>query len=168
MQGGQTASSPFTIWVDADACPRLLRDLLLKTSDRHQLALVFVANQPVGITPSQWIRSIQVESGADRADAEIVERCQPGDLVVSQDIPLAAQVVAKGAVVISPRAELLDASTVRARLHLRDYMDMLRGSGVQTGGSRPMSAHDRKQFADLLEKTVQQLLRQAQRRNGAG
>ncbi len=148
-----------TIWVDADACPRLLRDLLIKTSDRHRVALVFVANQPLGIAPSGLIGSLQVEAGADRADAEIVARCQAGDLVVSQDIPLAAQAVEKGAVVISPRAELLDASTVRARLHLRDYMDMLRGSGVQTGGSRPMTVHDRKRFADLLEKTIQQLLR---------
>ncbi len=160
------AAPLLTIWVDADACPRLLRDLLIKTSDRHRLPLVFVANQPLGIAPSGLIRTLQVESGADRADAEIIARCQPGDLVVSQDIPLAAQAVEKGAVVISPRAELLDASTVRARLHLRDYMDMLRGSGVQTGGARPMTANDRKQFADLLEKTVQRLQRQARLRPG--
>ena len=115
-----------------------------------------MANQPLGIRPSRLIRSIQVEQGADRADQEIINQMQPDDLVVTQDIPLAAQVIEKLGDAIHPRGEIFTASNVRARLHLRDYMDVLRGAGVQTGGPPPLSERDRKAFADSLEKMIVQ------------
>lgn len=152
----QPLDCPFTLWVDADACPRVLKELLFKVSDRHRLQVIFVANQPLGIRPSRLIRSIQVEHGADRADQEIINQMQPDDLVITQDIPLAAQVIEKLGDAIHPRGEIFTASNVRARLHLRDYMDVLRGAGVQTGGPPPLSERDRKVFADSLEKMIVQ------------
>ncbi|MEC7118561.1 MAG: YaiI/YqxD family protein [Pseudomonadota bacterium] len=149
----------FQIWIDADACPRVLRELIFRASDRHQLPVTFVANQPVGITASRLIRSIQVEQGADRADQEILARMQAGDLVVTQDIPLAAEVIAQGGTALSPRGELYTAENVRARLHLRDYVDALRGAGVQTGGAKPLGERERKAFADALETILVRLKR---------
>lgn len=152
----------FHIWIDADACPRMLRELIFRASDRHALPITFVANQAVGITPSRLIRSIQVEYGADRADQEIISRMQAGDLVVTQDIPLAAQVIEHGGTALNPRGEIYTLDNVRARLHLRDYMDALRGSGVQTGGPAPLGERERKAFADAFEKTIVRLKRVAQ------
>lgn len=152
--------SAFSIWVDADACPKLLRELMMRASDRHHLPMTFVANQSLGIRPSALIRSIQVEHGADRADQEIVARMQAGDLVITQDIPLAAQVIEKGGTALHPRGEIFTTENVRARLHLRDYMDHLRGAGVQTGGPPPLGERDKKAFADALEKTIVKLKRQ--------
>lgn len=151
-----SSDAPFHLWVDADAIPRILRDILFRASDRHLLPLTFVANQPLGIKPSIRIKSIQVTAGADRADQEIVARMQAGDIVVTQDIPLAAQVIEKGGIAIHPRGEIYTASNVRARLHLRDYMDVLRGAGVQTGGPPPISDREKKAFADSLEKVIHQ------------
>jgi len=151
-----------TLWIDADACPRILREVIFRASDRHRLPTIFVANQPVGITPSVLIRSIQVTGGADMADQEIVARMQAGDLVVTQDIPLAAQVIEKGGMALHPRGEIFTPDNVRARLHLRDFMDTLRGAGVQTGGPPPLTERDKKQFADSLEKTIVRLKRLAQ------
>mgnify|MGYP002664049755 CR=1 FL=1 len=148
-------SAPFHLWIDADAIPRILRDIIFRASDRHLLNVTFVANQPVGITPSARIKSIQVSQGADSADREIVERMQAGDVVVTQDIPLAAQVIEKGGTAINPRGDIYTPDNVRARLHLRDFMEVLRGSGVQTGGPPPISDREKKAFADSLEKTIQ-------------
>ncbi len=145
----------FHLWIDADAIPRILRDIIFRASDRHLLNVTFVANQPVGITPSARIKSIQVAHGADSADREIVERMQAGDIVVTQDIPLAAQVIEKGGTAINPRGDIYTPDNVRARLHLRDFMEVLRGSGVQTGGPPPISDREKKAFADSLEKTIQ-------------
>lgn len=164
LSSSQSSTKPaagFQLWVDADACPRLLKEVLLRASDRHELPTCFVANQSLGITPSRLIRSIQVAQGADRADQEIAERLQVGDLVITQDIPLAAQVIEKGGIAISLRGEIFTPDNVRARLHLRDYMDALRGSGVQTGGPPPMSERDKKVFADALEKTIVKLKKAA-------
>lgn len=145
----------FHLWIDADAIPRILRDIIFRASDRHLLGVTFVANQPLGIKPSIRIKSIQVTHGADSADREIVERMQAGDIVVTQDIPLAAQVIEKGGTAIHPRGDIYTPDNVRARLHLRDYMEVLRGAGVQTGGPPPISDKEKKAFADSLEKTIQ-------------
>lgn len=146
---------PFKLWIDADALPKILREVILRASDRYQLEVTFVANQNVGITPSMRIKSIQVMHGADQADQEIVDRMQAHDIVVTQDIPLAAQVIEKGGIAIHPRGDIYTPDNVRARLHLRDYMEVLRGAGVQTGGPPPISDKEKKAFADSLEKTIQ-------------
>lgn len=150
----------FHLWIDADAIPRILRDIIFRASDRHLLGVTFVANQPLCIKPSIRIKSIQVTHGADSADREIVERMQAGDIVVTQDIPLAAQVIEKGGTAINPRGDIYTPDNVRARLHLRDYMEVLRGAGVQTGGPPPISDKEKKAFADSLEKTIQKQKRQ--------
>ena len=145
----------FKLLVDADALPRILRDVIMRASDRYQLEVLFVANQPVGITPSVRIKSIQVMSGADAADREIVERMQAFDIVITQDIPLAAQVIEKGGVAIHPRGEIYTTANMKARLHLRDYMETLRGAGVQTGGPPPISERDKREFSSALDQTIQ-------------
>ena len=129
---------PFKLWVDADALPKILRDVILRASDRYQLEVTFVANQNVGIQPSVRINSIQVMQGADVADQEIISRMQTHDIVITQDIPLAAQVIEEGGIAIHPRGEVYTIANVKARLHLRDFMDTLRGAGVQTGGPPPI------------------------------
>ncbi len=146
---------PFKLWVDADALPRILRDVIIRASDRYQMEVTFVANQSVGITPSVRINSIQVISGADVADQEIVDRMKEHDIVITQDIPLAAQVIEKGGVAINPRGEVYTISNIKARLHLRDFMDTLRGAGVQTGGPPPLAERDKREFSSSLDQTIQ-------------
>ena len=146
---------PFKLWVDADALPKILREVIIRASDRYQLEVTFVANQPVGITPSIRINSLQVMQGSDQADKEIIERMKANDIVMTQDIPLAAQVIEKGGIAIHPRGEIYTEANIKARLHLRDFMEVLRGSGVQTGGPPPISDREKKAFADSLEKTIQ-------------
>src|SRR5690606_36472369 len=143
------------LWVDADALPRILKDVIIRASDRYQLEVTFVANQPIGITPSVRINSIQVMSGADAVDQEIVDRMKAHDIVVTQDIPLAAEVIEKGGIAIHPRGEIYTEAHVRARLHLRDFMDTLRGAGVQTGGPPPISERDQREFSSSLDQTIQ-------------
>ena len=143
---------PFKLWVDADALPKILREVILRASDRYQLEVTFVANQPVGITPSVRINSIQVMHGADAADQEIIARMKEHDIVMTQDIPLAAQVIEKGGIAIHPRGEVYTVANVKARLHLRDFMDSLRGAGVQTGGPATFSAGDRQAFGAALDR----------------
>lgn len=145
---------PFKLWIDADALPRILRDVIMRASDRYQLEVTFVANQNVGITPSVRINSIQVMGGADQADQEIVNRMQNNDIVVTQDIPLAAQVIEKGGIAIHPRGEIFTTANIKARLRLRDFMDTLRGAGVQTGGPPPISDRDKREFASSLDQTI--------------
>lgn len=145
---------PFKLWVDADALPRILRDVIIRASDRYRLEVIFVANQPVGITPSVRIKSLQVMAGADAADQEIVDRMQAFDIVITQDIPLAAQIIEKGGVAIHPRGEIYTTANMKARLHLRDFMETLRGAGVQTGGPPPISERDKREFASSLDQTI--------------
>lgn len=152
----------FKLWVDADALPRILRDVIIRASDRYQLEVTFVANQPVGITPSVRIKSLQVMSGADQADQEIVARMQPDDIVMTQDIPLAAQVIAKGGIAIHPRGEVYTEANIKARLHLRDFMETLRGAGVQTGGPPPLSERDKREFSSHLDQIIQKQKRKTQ------
>jgi len=142
------------IWVDADACPVVIKDILFRAAERTGVQLTLVANQPVRIPPSRCIKFIQVASGFDVADNEIVKRLGAGDLVITADIPLAAEVIDKGAVALNPRGELYTADNIRARLNMRDFMDTLRGSGIDTGGPPALSQGDRKSFADHLDKIL--------------
>ncbi|GAB3045672.1 YaiI/YqxD family protein [Acinetobacter apis] len=152
----------FKLWVDADALPRIYRDIIFKASDRYQLEVIFVANQPLGITPSVRIKSLQVLSGADQADKEIVNQMQADDIVLTQDIPLAAEVIEKGGIAIHPRGEVFTLTNIKARLHLRDYMDTLRGAGVQTGGPKPLGERDKREFSSALDQTILRQKRKTQ------
>lgn len=145
------------IWVDADACPVVIKEILFRAANRTERPLTLIANQMLRVPPSPWIRAEQVPSGFDVADRRIVELAQAGDLVVTADIPLAAQVIAKGAWVIDPRGELLDKGNIQERLTMRNFMDSLRSSGVETGGPAALSAADRQAFANQLDRLLARL-----------
>jgi uncharacterized protein YaiI (UPF0178 family) len=140
------------IWVDADACPLAVKEILYRAAERSQLPMTLVANKPLGIPRSPWITSLQVARGFDVTDNEIARRLAPGDLVITADIPLAADVVARGAHAINPRGELYTAENIRERLATRDFLEKLRETGVQTGGPAPLDHADRKRFADQLDR----------------
>ncbi|AJQ92888.1 YaiI/YqxD family protein [Gynuella sunshinyii] len=143
------------IWVDADAVPKVIKEVLIKASMRTGLPLTFVANQPVATPSVPHIRSLQVEKGFDIADNEIVRRTQLNDLVITSDIPLAAEALEKGAHVLSPRGERFTANTIGARLNMRDFMDTMRASGVpQQGGPPPLNQQDRREFANQLDRLL--------------
>jgi hypothetical protein len=139
------------IWVDADACPAVIKDILFRAANRTQVPVTLVANKLLRVPPSPWIRALQVPAGFDVADQRIVQEAAAGDLVITADIPLAAQVIANGAWVLDPRGELLDAGNIEERLTLRNFMDGLRSSGVDTGGPPSFSAADRMAFAKRLD-----------------
>lgn len=139
------------IWVDADACPNVIKDVLYRAADRTQTVVTFVANQSLRVPPSPWLRTLQVPAGFDVADNEIVKRVNVGDLVITADIPLAAEVIEKGAAALNPRGERYSPATIRERLTMRDFMDTMRASGVQTGGPAALSPRDRQQFANELD-----------------
>ncbi len=140
------------IWVDADACPVVIKEILFRAADRTQVSLTLVANQAVRVPPSRYIKMIQVESGYDVADNEIVKWVSAGDLVITSDIPLAAEVIDKGGIAINPRGELYTADNIINRLTMRDFMDTLRSSGIDTGGPPALSQGDRKAFASQLDR----------------
>ena len=140
------------IWVDADACPVVIKEILLRAAQRTKIQLTFVANQPVQVPASHNINSIQVSQGFDVADDEIVRRMDSGDLVITSDIPLAAEVIEKDGIALSPRGELYTADNIRARLNMRDFMETLRASGVNTGGPPALNQGDRKAFANHLDQ----------------
>lgn len=140
------------IWVDADACPNVIKEVLFRAADRVNVMVTLVANQYIKAPPSPNIRSLQVPAGFDVADNEIVRRVEPGDLVITADIPLAAEVLEKGGDAINPRGERYSPATIRERLTMRDFMDTMRSSGVQTGGPNTMNQRDRQQFANELDK----------------
>jgi len=140
------------IWVDADACPAVIRDILFRAVDRAAVMVTLVANQPMRLPRSRFIQSVVVPAGFDVADNEIVRRMAAGDLVVTADIPLAAQVIEKGGLAMNPRGELYTTENVRARLNMRDFMETMRASGVQTGGTASLNTRDRKAFADQLDR----------------
>jgi len=139
------------IWVDADACPVVIKDILFRAAERTGVPLTLVANQPVRVPPSRHIRMIQVSSGFDVADNEIVKRVEAGDLVITSDIPLAAEVIEKGAHALSPRGEMHTRDNIGARLNMRDFMETLRASGIQSGGPAALSQKDRQAFANQLD-----------------
>lgn len=152
MSGEVAEVRPRQIWVDADACPNVIKDILFRAADRARIPTTLVANQWIRVPPSPYIRSVQVPPGADVADSEIVRRVAAGDLVVTQDIPLAALVLEKGALALDPRGELHTADTIGQRLSMRNFMDELRGSGVDTGGPATFHARDRQAFANQLDR----------------
>tara|TARA_R110002050_G_scaffold173355_5_gene305537 strand:+ start:279 stop:725 length:447 start_codon:yes stop_codon:yes gene_type:complete len=141
-----------TIWVDADACPVVVRDILFKAATRTKVTLTLIANQMLRVPPLPNITAVQVSSGFDVADNEIVRRAMQGDLVITSDIPLAAEVIEKGALALSPRGELLTADNVKGRLMMRDFMDTMRSSGVHSGGAAAYSAADKQAFANQLDR----------------
>ena len=140
------------IWVDADACPVVIKEILYRAAKRTGTPLTLVANQPVQVPPSEFIRTIQVASGFDVADNEIVKRLAPGDLVITADIPLADEVIEKGGHALNPRGELYSKDNIKARLNMRDFMDTMRASGINTGGPPAISQRDRQEFANSLDR----------------
>lgn len=141
-----------TIWVDADACPVAIKEILFRAAHNRQVEMVLVANQAIKTPPSPYIRSVQVGQGFDKADDWIVEQVQQQDLVVTADIPLAAEVLEKGGVALSPRGQPFSPDSIKARLTMRDFMDTLRGSGIHGGGPAPLNAKDKQQFANNLDR----------------
>jgi hypothetical protein len=139
------------IWVDADACPRVIKEILYRAAERVRIPLTLVANKPLSIPASHFIRSVRVAAGFDVADNEIVRQLQSGDLVITADIPLAAEVIEKGGHALDPRGEFFTADNIRERLTLRNFMDELRGAGIDTGGPAVFSHSDRKSFANRLD-----------------
>ncbi|MFC1602868.1 YaiI/YqxD family protein [Pseudomonadota bacterium] len=142
------------IWVDADACPIVIKEILFKAAERTGAEVTLIANQPVRIPRSRHIKFIQVSAGFDVADDEIVKRVETDDLVITSDIPLAAEVIEKGGHALNPRGELYSVDNIKARLNMRDFMDTLRSSGIQTGGPSTLSQSDRHAFANHLDKLL--------------
>lgn len=149
-------SIPPQIWVDADACPGVIKDILFRAAERAQVHVTLVANQWIRCPTSRYIRALQVQGGFDVADSEIVERMHAGDLVVTQDIPLAARVIEKRGVAVNPRGERYSAENMAERLSMRNFMEELRGAGVQTGGPPAFHARDRQAFANQLDRWLAQ------------
>jgi uncharacterized protein YaiI (UPF0178 family) len=149
------------IWVDADACPGVIKDILFRAAERTGVELTLVANHSIPIPPSRLIKFLQVKSGFDVADNEIVKRLDAGDLVITSDIPLASDVIDKGGHALNPRGELYTANNIKARLNMRDFMDTLRASGIDTGGPPALSQSDRKAFASHLDTLLTRYARDA-------
>jgi len=140
------------IWVDADACPLVIKEILYRAAERAQVSLTLVANKMLSTPRSKFVRAIQVGRGFDVADAEIARRVEAGDLVVTADIPLAAQVIERGGHALNPRGEFYSADNIRERLAMRDLLEKLRETGVQTQGPEPLGQADRKRFGDALDR----------------
>ncbi len=139
------------IWVDADACPVVIKEILFKAAERTKIQTTLITNHPIRIPPSRVIHFMQVTSGFDIADDEIVKRVKQDDLVITSDIPLADEVITKSAIALSPRGELFTKENIKTRLNIRDFMDTMRASGVQTGGPPALSQSDRQTFANHLD-----------------
>ncbi|MES2129553.1 MAG: YaiI/YqxD family protein [Pseudomonadota bacterium] len=144
------------IWVDADACPGVIKDILFRVAERLQMTVTLVANQLLRVPPSRFVRALQVPSGFDVADAEIVRLLAPGDLVVTGDIPLAADVLAKGGFALNPRGEFYTPDNIAQQLTMRKFMDELRAGGVDTGGPAPFGQGDSRAFANALDRHLRQ------------
>jgi uncharacterized protein YaiI (UPF0178 family) len=142
------------IWVDADACPRLIKDILFRAAERMQVSMFLVANRLLWTPPSRFIRAMRVPRGFNVADLEIVEKVLAGDLVVTADIPLAAEVIGRGGHALDPRGMLYTKDNIQERLAMRNFMDQLRGSGVETGGPAPWSPSDSHAFANQLDRLL--------------
>ena len=140
------------IWVDADACPKAIKDILFRVAERLSITTTLVANHTLQIPPSRYIQFLQVRSGFDVADNEIVKRLMVGDLVITSDIPLAYEVLCGGGHAINPRGELYTQDNIKERLNMRDFMDTLRSSGIDTGGPTVLSSRDIQAFANQLDK----------------
>ena len=151
--------SPLTIWVDADACPVAIKEMLFRAARRTGVQLTLVANQPLKAPSAPNIRTLQVQKGFDVADDEIVQRLRAGDLVITSDIPLAAEVIEKGGHALSPRGEEHTKENIRGRLNMRDFMDTMRASGVMTGGPSALGQRERQAFANALDRLLTILMR---------
>ena len=144
------------IWVDADACPKPVKDILFRLADRKKIVITFVANQRLRLVESPFVQLIQVGSGTNIADDEIVFQCEDGDLIITADIPLAARIVAKGAQALDPRGKIYDKNNIGQLLDMRNFMDELRGSGIETGGPPGFGQKDRFKFANEVDKFIAQ------------
>jgi uncharacterized protein YaiI (UPF0178 family) len=144
------------IWIDGDACPNAIKDILFRAAQRTGISLTLVANHIVKVPPSRHISFLRVASGFDVADNEIVKRLAPGDLVITGDIPLAAEIIENQGQALNPRGELYTHDNIKARLVMRDLMESLRSSGIESGGQAPLNHSDRKAFADQLDKIITQ------------
>ena len=149
-------SSSRQIWVDADASPKVIKEILYKACERTKTNMILVANQLLETPRSRYIRSVQVASGFDVADNYIVENSNKGDIVITADIPLAAELVAKDCIVLNPRGERYTKENIGQTLNMRDFMDSLRSTGVQTGGPNSFSKSDRLAFANSLDRVLAQ------------
>ncbi len=143
-----------TIWVDADATPRPVKEILFRAAEKRPVTIVLVANSGQWVPPRSRVTWVQVPSGPDVADDYIADQCEAGDLVITDDVPLAARVVERGGYALQPRGDLLDAENVAERLSIRDFNDGLRGDGVITGGPAPFGAGDRQRFANALDRWI--------------
>ena len=144
------------IWVDADACPKPVKDILFRLAERIEIMVTLVANQGMRLPDSPFIKLIQVGHGTDIADDEIVNKCEAGDLIITADIPLAARVVEKGAQALDPRGKVYDQNNIGQILSMRNFMDELRGSGVETGGPNSFGQKERFKFANELDRIIAQ------------
>jgi len=142
------------IWVDADACPVVIKEILYRAAERTSVLVTLVANQALQVPRSRCIKTLQVPAGFDVADNEIVKRMSAGDLVITSDIPLAAEVIEKGGHALSPRGEMYSTENIGARLNMRDFMDTMRASGIDTGGPPALSQSDRQTFANYLDQLL--------------
>ncbi|NOY63577.1 MAG: YaiI/YqxD family protein [Gammaproteobacteria bacterium] len=149
------------IWVDADACPVVIKEILFRAAERTKVPLTLVANHSIRTPPSRYIKFLQVASGFDVADNEIVKRLSAGDLVITGDIPLAAEVIEKGGRALNPRGELYSEDNIKARLNMRDFMETLRASGIESGGPPALNQSDRKSFANHLDSLLSKHVKRA-------
>jgi len=144
------------LWVDADACPNVIKDILFRAAERKKISMTLVANQLIRTPPSRFIQAIQVAQGFDVADNKIVASLSAGDLVITGDIPLAAEVLEKGAHALNPRGEWYTEDNIKERLNMRDFMDVMRGSGMVSGGPPPLGSKERQAFANALDRFLAQ------------
>ncbi len=142
------------IWIDADACPRIIKEIVYRASERREIPVCLVANRPVSVPRSPRITFVRVAQGANEADGYIADRVSPGDIVITADIPLAAQLAEKDALAIDPRGTVYEENVVRERLSMRDFMEEMRGAGLVQGGPAQISPADRKKFADSLDREL--------------
>ncbi len=142
------------IWIDGDACPVVIKEILFRAADKREVETILVANQYVRTPPSKFIRSMQVASGFDAAENEIVELLHAGDLVITSDIPLAADVLAKDGHALSPRGSMHTEENIRQRLTMRDFNETLRASGINSGGPAALNQTDRQEFANQLDRFI--------------
>lgn len=142
------------IWVDADACPVAIREMLVKAGQKRGIKVTFVANHPIPIPKYPTLSFIQVQSGFDIADNFIVQQVKSGDLVVTQDIPLADEVISKGAIALGPRGQKYTKENIKSRLNMRDFMETMRSSGIQSGGPAPLNSQDKQTFGNELDRWI--------------
>jgi uncharacterized protein len=147
------------IWVDADACPKIIKEILYNAARKRAVLIIFVANQTLQLPTSPNIQFLKVKAGFDVADNEIVKRIVSKDLVITADIPLAQEVLEKNALALNPRGELYSCDTIDAKVTMRDFYDTMRSSGLQTGGPPPLTATDKRNFANELDKILTQSLK---------